>query len=347
MKTITFLLKNPLVLVIFFSSIYAHGMDLACQQVIFNTEQIPNEMWIHIFSYCCTERVEEESLFNTFFDHCIVFKDICKRFNTMLTLKVIGELCKGHTVEDKNKMLQWIVRTASSVNYYIKRPTILALLYSGASANIGNHTKYSRHVEIDYSDFSLLHKVLIKNDIAMLKLLLLDLNADPNQLHPNSCPLFFLASTIDIADLFFKKGANFNAKDKNGNTVLWSVHKISLELIQFYIDHNVDTRYINPLDSTCILHILANPSFKYIQDSNNFYKKGVLLIKAIPDMVNTLDKAGKTSIDLMEEKTKREFYNNSTYYAKPLKQLIAVYRSYEGKTAQELTKENKLYIHRL
>ncbi len=330
---------------------YAQGMQLTHQECASSAEfynknqlimSLPKEILLHIFSYCCTQNIKEECLFNTFFEHCVFLKKVCKCFKTMLTIQVIGELCQGHTIENKNKVLQKITHAIGATNYHIKRPIILALLYSGASADVGKHMKYSAHIETPYQYFSLLHKALIKKDTDLIRLLLKH-NADPNQLHPNIGPLFFFAPNIVIADLFLKNGTDFNAKDRKGNNVLWYVHTLSFELINFYIKHNVDTRYINPLDGTCILHILANPSFKYIQDSNNFYKKGVLLIKAIPDMVNTLDKKGKTSIDLMEEKAKREFYKHSTYYGKPFKKLIALYRSFGGKTAQELAREKELH----
>lgn len=349
MKIKNFLFKSLWVLIIF-SSMHTQGMLSPYQQSTVDGElhnqneliiDLPNELWVYIFSYCHAEIAEEKQLLHTFFKHCSVLKQVCQHFNSLLANEiVVAELCKRHTTENKNKVLQQITRMITRTNYSECRPFVLSLLYSGANANICNHIKYNtHHVDISYLDFSLLHKALIQNDYELCIRLLLDFNADPNQLHPNKYPLFFQVKTTVLADFFFKKGADFNARDKEGNNVLCYLHQLSPELIQFYIDCGVDIRYINPIDNSCILHVFANPSFKYIYNSNDFYKKGVLLIKNIPDMVNTLNKKGKTPIDLMEEKSKREFYKKSTFYGKPFRELIALYRAHEGKTAQELAQE--------
>lgn len=349
MKIKNFFFKNLWVLVSFFITTYTQSMVSPYQQSTIDAQlhnhnqlimDLPNEIWVHIFSYCRAEVIEGKQLLHTFFKHCAIFKNICKCFNDMITINVIAELCKGHTPENKDKVLQQITRELTRANYCMNRPVVLALLYAGASPNIGNYTKYNVHLnDVTYANFSLLHKVLIQNDNDLCIKLISDFNADPNQLHPNKCPLFFLVNNTVLADLFFKKGVDINAKDKDGNNVFWYLHQLSLELIQFYINHGVDTRYINPVDGGCILHVLANPTFKNIYNSNDFYKKGVLLIKTIPDMINMLNKKGKTPIDLMEEKIKREFYKHSTFYAKQFKELIATYRDCNGKTGQELKQE--------
>jgi len=327
-------------------SVFCHDMESIFYQLALEEEYkqhqlmlcLPDEICIHVFSYCDLQEIEEEQLFAAFMKQCTMFKTICVRFSKILTHTVIGDLYKGYSLASKNKALQKITRTILQSNYETKIPGVLILLRSGASADVGMYTKYRDAIEIKYSNFSLLHKALMykaliqKND-PLLKLLL-DYGANPNQLHPDKQPLFFLSPTIDIINLFFKKGADLNAKDKHGNNVLWHVQQLPLELVQFYIDHKVDTRYINPSNKTCILHALA-PSVKYINNSNDLFKKGVLLIKTIPDMVNTLDAEGRTPIDLMEKKLEMEFYNNNPRY--PFKRLIDFYRISGGKNAQELS----------
>lgn len=345
MKIITCIFKYLWVWAVVLTSSSIHGMQsphlqLALLAQEYNQNQLisylPDEICIHIFSYCDIQEIKEEQTFTMFMKQCVALKLSCKRFNTLLTTMIIGELYKRYSIGSKNKALEEITGTISPISYKAKRPGVLILLYSGADANVGMHMKYSKTIEVQYSNFSLLHKALLKKDTELIKLLL-ECNADPNQINPNKGPLFFNAPTVYIADLFFKKGAELNAKDKQGNNVLWYVHRLPLELIQFYIEHKVDTRYINSSDKTCILHALASPSVRYINNSNDFFKKGVLLIKTIPDMVNTLDERDRTPTDLMEKKIEMEFYNNNPCYKQPFRRLIAFCRAYGGKTGQELT----------
>lgn len=348
MKSVAFVFRHLYILAMCFSGTCTQGMQLTSQQLASQAEEhsnnqfimsLPDEMLMHVFSYCGINDVKKEQIFTELVGQCIALKNLCKRFSSILTIKVIGQLHKRYAIESKNRALESITKNISSTNYQANRVGVLTLLYSGANPNTGAHMNYSRHIQTRYSDFSLLHKVLIERDVDLLSLLLY-FNANPNQIHPNKGPLFFFAPTVNIVDLFVNKGADLNSKDKNGNNVLWYVHRLSRELIEFYIEHKVDMRYINPSDNTSLLHALANPSVKYINNSNGFFEKGVLLVEKIPDMLNVIDKSGKTPIDLMQEKIKREFYNNSMYYAKPFKQLITLYIGYGGKTAQELT-QNK------
>jgi hypothetical protein len=194
--------------------------------------------------------------------------------------------------------------------------------------------------ENDVYEFgSLLQNAVYHRDKEMLTILF-DNNVNPNQTNVAlRHPIFFTIETIDIAQMFINKGVNLRAKgNKTTPHILWAcfTYGHSVELIEFYLRHNLDTRCIK----TSILHSLVQFVIsKY--DIDRYVQIGTLLLKADPGMINMLDENNKTPLDGVKI-TMQQFDQNIKKDKKGYdicQALITLFEQHGGKTAEQL-KEN-------
>ncbi len=301
---------------------------------------LPSEILKHIFSYYpvhyyfenkriaryLVEEREPHALMQSM-NRFLRLRGTCKKFSELLTLKAIGNLCKQYTQEGKDKC--FIGRFSQWDNEIIP-----ILAHAGADINM--------------DDSIVRFTVQEKYDEDLIQLFI----TYPN-LH---IPFFFYANTKEMAQTFIDKGVNVHATDKDGNNVLWYITKNGpAELIEFYLQCDVDVKTLrpdaileyldgdkpDPMGQSCLLHWLAKNH--YVQD--NMYKKGLLLIDAIPHMINQLNTGGQTPLDIAYSSFTAHQKYIETYGSKEnrygsFEKLIALFKSHGGLTAKEAKQLN-------
>ena len=100
---------------------------------------LPKEILDHIFSYCHIQgALSPESQVKSLEKSIETFLHLsatCKNFNKLLTLEIIGSLCKNYALDDKNEALENLLRSMNNPNYRTKRLPGLILAYAGADLN--------------------------------------------------------------------------------------------------------------------------------------------------------------------------------------------------------------------
>lgn len=176
------------------------------------------------------------------------------------------------------------------------------------------------------------------NDVRLVSLLL----------KHNVCPKSLVGvQTAEMAQLFIDNGVNIRE-----TPILWDIvnsNQYSVEILKFYLKNGANVQELNS-DKASLLHKLAsvnvihnftmqiNAPTRY--DCNKFddslLKKGELLLNAIPNMINAVNKQGQTPIDVAQQSLKKVEESGNTQAIVVLKQLIELFRNYDGLTAQEL-----------
>ncbi len=294
---------------------------------------LPPEKLIEIFSHCSVGGNNQIQSLEANIKRFMKLNTTCKHFNKLLTFKEIGAFCKNYDLKTKNETLKKLMRTINDPNYKTKRLPALALICANADANTR-------------TDATLLNSAVIYKDTQAVAILF-EHHADPNIKDCVGDPLFFRAKTIEIVRLLIAQGINIHAPGKMTSTpnVLWKAIGTShpSEIMALYLEKAVDVITLHPLNKSCLLHKLANEDH-YLKDIDDFLKKGVLLLKAMPkEMVNTLDKRGKTPLDaaLASLEKAKELTHGTP---KAFEQLIALFKAHGGRTAQELKKDAMILL---
>jgi len=296
--------------------------------------KLHDENLITIFSHNYTqEKKQIESLHNDI-KTCMQLKTVCKRFDALLTYKVVSELCcKNYSQSDKDMILQKLLVQIMIGNYVPNRLAPLIVMCAGGSGD--------RSI--------LLTKALRFDDARLVELLLK---------YDKKCPRSLAGvTTIKMAQVFIDNGVDVNETD-----ILWHTvgdHSYSPELVEFYLNHNAHVRKLNQYGS-CLLHVLAradiesnitwqmNAPTRY--NCNKFddvlLQKAKLLLTAIPDMVNTPDSEGRTPVDVACKSL--ETLRGSGCLEKVtsvLEQLIVLFKECGGLRSRELPqKVDPLYV---
>jgi len=292
---------------------------------------LTNETLIDIFSHCLANDIDQVQSLEKSIKNFMKISMACKNFNSLLTFEIIGHFCKNYTQDNKDNTLHKLTNNLRmDIIKTIRLPTLI-LICSDVNANIIN----------DY-DNSLLQSAVWQND-AQLVATLFKHHATPDAKWCGE-PIFFQAATIELAQMFIDKGADVQAKDDESKTnVLWTVvnNAYPSNFMALYLAHHVDAKKLSIYNDSCLLHALAaKPNYIYYKINNidDFLRKGKLLLDAIPDMVNTLNRKGRTPIDVAQKSFERSERIGSQD-AQVFKQLIALFREYGGKTAQELMQQ--------
>jgi len=312
---------------------------------------LPNEKLIDIFSFCLVDddmsvvlrraqddRAKSEDQVTSLENSIKSFMNMsmaCRNFNRLLTFKTIGELCESYTQKDKKNALQNILRTINEFNCQTRRLPILVLVTAGAQ----NKTKNWWN--------SLLYKAILYKNIELASIAF-RCDANPNIINPFGDPVLFDVKTVEMAQLFIDNNVHLNDAVSNDDktNILWYLtgDQHPADLMELYLTHGADAKTLRPCDNFCLLHQIAksHPFFELVSvkdsmnDPDNFLQKGILLLNAIPDMINTLDINNQTPLDVAQE-TLEELM----LYGEPgtdLEKLIILFKKCGGITAQELKK---------
>jgi len=263
----------------------------------------------------------------------------CKHFY-MLPLEYFGKAYPHHTKTEKNEVLSKLlsnVWNSGSEKYRNTRCGSLILIYAGAD-NDANKDHSLLALAIRYSDKKMI-TLLFKNGVS------------PHQKNKNGDPDFFYIRTIKIAKTFIANNVNLNMEGSSeyGPYLLWSLISHGIfpsELVEFYLNHHVDAKKIEPSDGYCILHYIVGAATSTVRCAGKYaidyyIKVCALLLKAVPEMVDLLNNRGETPIDwardIMAEY--KDNYNYNHVY-KLNKQFIALFEK------QKLINEIKKSSHR-
>jgi hypothetical protein len=270
----------------------------------------------------------------------LLLKTTCKNFNLNQLPITIGKVCKCYPIEEKNTVMKLLLEQTNSLNYDSKRNALLLLAYAGANNNAYKHHPLLLQA-IDYNDPQMI-AVLFENGTKPDQ-------KKYSQILSQSTPIFFDIRTVSIAKMFAEKGLNLNSQSDNLEkpNVLSAciIGGRSLELFKFYLDHNVDAKQKNRWGS-CLLHDLAL-NFSHFDNVNDCVQIATLLLKAAPDIINTLNLFDKTPLDTAKEKlenSKQHDYNSNLTLFELLQNknynstiaLIEFLKNHDGKTAEEL-----------
>ncbi len=257
---------------------------------------------------------------------------VCTHFNKVLTPQTVGMLHKHYSLDQKNDFWQTLMMDTDYEKMNSKRMPALILICAGATSNI----------QID----ELLTNIIVNNKTQQAEILFQHA-IDPN-LERNNVPIFFFATTVEMINLFKTYGVDIQAMGC-GKNVLWHIlthNKYGPELMEFYLSENT-------LNTDGILHSLAaaQSTYQCYGLSNiNILKKGDLLLKTFPKMVNVKDKYGRTPLDIamkfllitgsdIEGFDKRQGENQFQKFELFAREFIALFRKYNANTSLELKEE--------
>ena len=321
------ILRTILISTLVLTSTYLQSMESPALAQQYNATEcaltsVPDDVLMHIFSFCHSYESDSTTNLENSIKFFMNASIICHRFNEILTSEVIGNFCKIHEELAKNRILV----TLMSSNLQSRPATIL--VYAGANPN---QEQYSTCI---------LEKATIKNDQYLVTALLKH-NADLHiNKHYRPYPAFFLARTIDMAQIFIDKGVDIHETDSFGFNILWRTTRNDYppDMLKLYLEHGVKTNIIVGSRDFygCLLHKLANKFYPYEKNRiDEFLVKFRLLLGAAPRLVNTLNLKKQTPLDCIQEILHS--------YCEARQELEASIRALGGLTAQEL-KGKKLML---
>src|SRR4030095_5549859 len=285
---------------------------------------LPKEILYSILAYS----VDTTEPLKDIMKSCLLLSTTCKAFNTPELLITIGKACSSYGNAEKNSGMEKLLWKMNDLNYWNMRRGALLLIYAGADNNVLS------------IDSSLLVKAIQRKDKQMIAVLFQN-NVNPNQQKKYEDPDFFYIKNVEIAQMFINQGVNLNVDGFNGPNILWAclTQEHSLGLIEFYLNHKADAKTINIVSDECILHRYACCRFRYITKIEDYVQIGTLFLKAAPEIINTLNKYGKTPLDIVKEIMKEEKQKTDTY--KVCIALVTLFEKYGGKTAEQLKQDEQ------
>ena len=254
------------------------------------------------FDYVMESLINPKTPMNPCIKDCLSLNATCKSLND---IPYLAKFLQRYSHTEKNESMKKLLWKTNVFSYWNHRNALLLLTYAGA-----NHDAHS--------DSPLLRKAIHQNDSDMIKVLF-EHKVDPNSKDSMEWPIFFSIKTPEIGQLFIDNRLDIHASSNFClPNVLWSclIHNRSANLIAFYLNKGIDPRKINSYNA-CILHLL--PLWDW-QDMETVK----LLLKTIPDMINTVNQNGETPLDIAE----KPFFKKQ--------ELIKLFKKAGALTAQEL-----------
>jgi ankyrin repeat protein len=315
---------------IFLLNTSAYGMELI-DHATENTEQYSScsliqlfdENLIEIFSYCHAHDIDPYETLKNSIKNFTKIRIVCKRFSDLLTIQVMGSFCKHYTDIDKKYTVSDITKALVDLdNMHCVPLPLLILAYAQADIR------------------ELFEQAVEKNNIPFVTELLKH-HVDPNAIK-GGFPIFFNAKSVAMAHLLINYGARIQETFFGYNVLCWivNVDEYPSELVQLYLARNVDAKILDPEDNSCLLHELARQPFNHPSNSTivHFFKKAELLLNAIPDMIDTLNKYEKTPIDTAiaygASSTQPDIFNRLIELYRKQKELIAQAKQITDKSEQ-------------
>ncbi|HLJ31497.1 MAG TPA: hypothetical protein VKU36_03615 [Candidatus Babeliales bacterium] len=308
------------------------------------------------------EHVVDKKAFVQSIKKYMQLRGVCTHFNEVLTPQIIGFLHKHHDLDQKNELWRELM---ANPTYSMTAKSLPAVILICAGATNNTHIN------------ALLQHITANNKVQQAEILFQH-GIDPN-LQYDGIPVFFAAPTIEMIKTFMTYGANIHAETnkwptfkkwndakeithmlqvKNQSTnVLWHIldNKYGSELMEFYISCGISPKkqYTQePLSGAfCILHEFANPYYAGHLENRCILKKGEILLKSMPEMVNLQDSFGRTPLDIALESLRKighsveeldqirlgcptySFFSSFESFARDF---VALLRKYKAKTAEEL-----------
>jgi hypothetical protein len=160
-------------------------------------------------------------------------------------------------------------------------------------------------------------------------------HTDMQQLYCN--PIFSRATTLPIFELFrekIDKQVALNMPESRWIITEFRYNQYPPEIMEAWIAYGFPVRCIWP-DNSCMLHTFLGDYYQSpcsFKDTNSFLKKIELLLKVIPDMVNTKNDKGITPIDIAYT-----YQNSPCNVAKDVhEKIITLLRQHGAKSSKEL-----------
>jgi hypothetical protein len=291
------------------------------QQSVFSTTHYNQSLPKEILS-----SIAKEPLTNTI-ELALSLKTKYEDYNTNEFLITVGKACQCYSLPEKNTAMENLLISMNDLNYHGKQPAAFLLTYAGAKNDA-------------YEYGSLLLHAVHRKDTQMITALFAN-NTSSNQKNFLDEPIFYYCKTIPIAQMFIDKGVNLNAQGSFITPSILSAcltQNYSLKLIEFYLSHNVDAT-IKESDGDNLLHRLARKD-PYAYNISDYIQISVLLIKAAPELLNALNDAGETPLDVAEKKLNKS-HSLSTHEHAIKVALIKLFKECGGKTAEQL-KQNAI-----
>jgi len=312
---------NKIYLKEFYQEESALASEYNCKNILLS---LPNESLYSIFAYS----VDTTKPLKDIMKSSLLLSTMCKAFNTPELLITIGRACSHYGNAEKNSVMKQLLRKANDINYWNRRNGAFLLTYAGADNNADGR-------------YSLLSRAIHREDKQMI-IALFQNNVSPNQWHQKEYqdPDFFDSSTIEIAQMFINQGVDLKMKGYFVPNILWAciTHGRSSDLIEFYLNHNADSKKIDIDSNECILHHLINCDYNY-RNIENYIHIAALLLKAAPDIINTLNKKGQTVMDITKKNMREKKQELNKY--NQCAALVELFEKYGGKTAQQLKQDEQ------
>jgi ankyrin repeat protein len=203
-----------------------------------------------------------------------------------------GTFCKHYDIAEKNKAMKKLLDSMSNTTYWNKRRAVLILVHAGAD-NAADKI------------YPLLWRAIHQNDKEMVTALL-ENDADPNQKNfYTQQSHWFDITDLDIANLFINHRVDLHINKKGMYpNIVWHalVYGYPLELIELYVNHNVNVKRKNVKGYTIWHHYVECSLGR--SDIKNYMKIGELLFKIVPEMINTTIDKKKIHDEYIHEKSR-------------------------------------------
>lgn len=345
----------------------------------YSLTDLPKETLMQIFSYCisdekfthydCDLEIYDSSLKRDI-KKFMQLSIMCARFNKLLTLETIGNFCKTYSKKYKHDIAIRLLKDISAYIDYLDpirdininnrskkcverikyhKERIKSLLVPALIAVYADVYESPLVVHTSYSNSSLCKAALLIDDAKLLTTLIK--NCHLNQAcatlsgsYPETPPSFF-AKTVEMAQVIIDN--RFYHNDYTFPNILW--HTINYgypaEVMELYIKDGV---LLNRVDKcgNCLLHMLARIFYRDKNDSN-FLKKVELMLKYIPDMINTLNNSEQTPLDIAQQVCTRATSEDKELILQEFEKFNTLLRNNGGLTAQEVaynaTLSGKIY----
>jgi len=283
---------------------------------------LPNEIVYSILAYSVDTTKPLEDIMKS----SLLLSTTCKKANTPELFIAIGKVCSSYDIAEKNSVMKRLLSNTNDFNYKNVRHGLFLLTYAGADNNADER-------------YTLLSRAIHREDKQMI-IALFQNNVNPNQQKKYEDPDFFDIKTVEILQMFIDQGVNLNAEGHYNPNLLWSciTHGRSSDLIEFYLNHKVDAKKIKIGNNECIFHHLARCNYSY-RNIENYINLSTLLLKAAPDIINTLNQKGQTAMDIIKEIMKEEKQKTNIY--KACIALAELFEKHGGKTAQQLKQDEQ------
>jgi hypothetical protein len=267
----------------------------------------------------------------------IALKATCHHFNNLLTYTCIGYACENYNIAIKNRLFKEILEKRSD---FLTKISLPMLILSSAGADMP--------IEMTYHTTDFFRDATIDNDSDVVAMLFKH-QINPNAQWGGDIPVFYNATTIKTAQIFINNGTDILHMTSSGTNVLWRLiyptcfrHECPSSLMAFYLLHGVRADTIAQ-NHNCLLHAFARIECAFVKDTENFFKKVLFVLHAIPHLINTINNKNETPLDTALNIVQKLKQPNQQSVAN-VQKLIDLFKKYGALTAQECIQRDALHL---